>query len=272
MSWLNYTTKLKPKDMVPIPWMVAMALQADGWYLRSDIIWAKPNPMPESVTDRPTKSHEYLFLLSKSATYYYDAEAIKEPMALSSLRRLAQPFFDSQTGGPKDYATQGINVNRSARRTLENLKEKYAKELVWSDRRAGWALMDKTHGRNRRSVWVIPTQPYRGAHFATFPEKLVEPCILAGCQLGGVVLDPFVGSGTVCAAAARLGRRGVGVDLKPEYLRLAVQRISGAVVAPLHNKQGRGPRQYAGFNAHWRQRGRRTSLLDTARRLAARWR
>ena len=147
----------------------------------------------------------------------------------------------------------------------------YAAGVLPSGNEAG-KLYQRPTTRNRRSVWVIPTQPYKGAHFATFPEKLVEPCILAGCPPGGIVLDPFVGSGTVCAVATRLGRRSVGVDLKPEYLHLAVQRISGATMVPLRDKRGQGPRQYAGFNERWRQRGRHLSLLVAAARLAARWR
>ena len=158
--WLNLGDSYNDKQLVGIPWRVAFALQADGWYLRSDIIWSKPNPMPESVSDRPTKAHEYIFLLTKNARYYYDAEAIQE-----------------------------------------------------------------TTGANKRSVWEISTQPYPEAHFATYPEKLVEPCIMEGCPLGGVVLDPFVGSGTTMAVAQRLGRRGIGTDLNEEYLALAAKRL-----------------------------------------------
>ena len=234
---------LKPKDLVGIPWRVAFALQADGWHLRSDIIFAKPNPMPESVRDRPTRAHEYLFLLSKSERYYYDATSIAEPVTWPETK---------------------ARIQFSSRRA-------YAAGVLPSGNEAG-KLYQRPTTRNRRSVWVIPTQPYKGAHFATFPEKLVEPCILAGCPPGGIVLDPFVGSGTVCAVATRLGRRSVGVDLKPEYLHLAVQRISGATMVPLRDKRGQGPRQYAGFNERWRQRGRHLSLLVAAARLAARWR
>lgn len=158
------TTGLKSKDLVGIPWRVAFALQADGWYLRSDIIWHKPNPMPESVTDRPTKAHEYLFLLTKSERYFYDAQAIAEPVSAAMLLEVEQGY-------------DGLGL------------------------------------RNKRSVWTIPTLPYAGAHFATMPEALVEPCILAGCPVGGLVCDPFVGSGTVGAVAERLGRRWVGTDL-----------------------------------------------------------
>ncbi|MHC4712991.1 MAG: DNA-methyltransferase [Planctomycetota bacterium] len=171
---------LKEKDLVGIPWMLAFALRDDGWWLRSDIIWAKPNPMPESCQDRPTKAHEYLFLLSKRKSYFYDQEAIREPMADSSIARISQETFDTQTGGPKDYGHR-TNANRSARKALCNLKEKLVAQEKWGDRYEGWDARDKSVGRNKRTVWTIPTQPMPEAHFATYPEKLVEPCILAGC-------------------------------------------------------------------------------------------
>jgi site-specific DNA-methyltransferase (adenine-specific) len=158
---------LPQKNLIGIPWKVAFALQADGWYLRSDIVWDKPNVMPESVQDRPTRSHEYLFLLTKSAQYYYDQEAIKEA---------------GRNGKP----------------------------------------------RNRRTVWTIPTQPYLGTHFAVFAPALVEPCVLAGCPPGGVVLDPFLGSGTTALVAIRTGRNWLGVELNPEYVELARERIRSA--------------------------------------------
>lgn len=190
---------LKSKDLVGIPWRVAFALQADGWYLRSDIVWAKPNPMPESVRDRPTRSHEYLFLLSKNQRYYYDSGAIKEPSTRQS--GLAANFARTT----KDHVIPGQSV---------------------AQHRLNRVATEDSGSRNRRSVWFLPTQPYRGAHFATFPEKLVEPCILAGVPLGGVVLDPFVGSGTTVIVAQRLGRVGIGVDLKLDYLRLAQGRLA----------------------------------------------
>jgi DNA modification methylase len=280
---------LKPKDLVGIPWRVAFALQADGWYLRSDIIWAKPNPMPESVTDRPTKSHEYLFLLTKAARYYYDGEAIKEPHAR---------LWNERNVGPNNW------VNDPAMRSV---KLRNGDDQGGGHYGLGSALPNPA-GRNRRSVWSIATEPYPDAHFATFPEKLVEPCILAGTsargacpacgapwgrivERGGVqvpaasrhaytedgnpvsgdnrydplrrggnvdpkisrcgvddampratvdwsqtctcppanpipcrVLDPFAGSGTTVAVAERLGRVGIGVELKPAYLSLARQR------------------------------------------------
>ena len=198
----------KPKDLVGIPWRVALALQADGWWLRNDIIWSKPNPMPEAVKDRLTKSHEYIFLLTKSKKYYYDNEAIKEPYMESSIQRINQASFDQQTGGDKDYGKISVhskNTN-SIRGTLEKFKENLG------------------GGRNRRTVWEITTQPYPGAHFATFPEEIPEICIKAGTKKGDVVLDPFVGSGTVCAVASRLGRNSIGIELNEEYLKLARKR------------------------------------------------
>ena len=184
---------LKPKDLVGIPWRVAFALRADGWYLRSDIIWNKTNPMPESVTDRPTKSHEYLFLLTKSPRYFYDAEAIEEP---ASWERWG------------DQTEKKAHTGKAA-----HLGGKTINELPIRDK------------KNKRSVWTITTQPYSEAHFATFPEKLVEPCILAGSREGDVVLDPFVGSGTTLRVAKNGNRIGVGMDINEEYLDMAKARI-----------------------------------------------
>src|SRR3974390_998869 len=167
--------ELKPKDLVGIPWRVAFALQADGWWLRSDIIWSKPNPMPESVTDRPTKAHEYLFLLARSERYYYDADAIAE---VATCYRMRGPALH-----PDSVSTNG---------------------------NSGLCRRPKTDFRNRRSVWTIATHPFPEAHFATFPPSLIEPCILAGCPEGGTALDPFAGSGTTAAVALRLGRRFLG--------------------------------------------------------------
>ena len=204
-SWSNRCQKeriaavggLKAKDLVGIPWRVAFALQADGWYLRSDIIWHKPNPMPESVTDRPTKAHEYLFLLTKSERYHYDADAIREDAEYG--RRL----------------WSDVNGNMRRAHNVANLASKVGLPS------ATVSGSDPDAGRNKRSVWTIPTMPYAGAHFATMPEALVEPCILAGCPLGGLVLDPFLGSGTVGAVAERLGRRWVGTDLSYQPLSKA---------------------------------------------------
>ncbi len=191
---------LKPKDLIGQPWRLAFALQADGWYLRSDIIWAKPNPMPESVTDRPTKSHEYLFLLSKRERYYYDADAIREPAEYG------------RAAGAAAFRSANYQNNRSH----EN-----------SSHVTGGAAIpgDGEGGRNKRDVWTIATQPYPDAHFATFPEALVRPCILAGCPVDGTVLDPFMGSGTVGKVAHDEGRQFIGVELNPEYVALAKRRI-----------------------------------------------
>lgn len=195
---------LKHKDLIGIPWRVAFALQADGWYLRSDIIWHKPNPMPESVMDRPTKAHEYLFLLAKSDRYYYDAAAIVEPLAPASAERYGYEF-----GGAKSIALAEANKTGIGRRTS-----------VIGEREA-------PEGRNRRTVWTVPTQPYSGAHFATFPPDLIEPCILAGCPVGGTVLDPFGGAGTTGLVADRHQRDAVLIELNPAYADIAEDRIRG---------------------------------------------
>ena len=189
---------LKPKDLVGIPWRVAFALQADGWWLRSDIIWHKPNPMPESVTDRPTKSHEHLFLLAKSERYYYDAAAIGEPQPIGAVVMKGNKRGLSMTTGA------GGNRNDGGRGDAEI----------------------QTNYRNKRDVWSIPTTPFPGAHFATFPPELIKPCILAGSPEGGVVLDPFLGSGTTAMVAKSLGRRAVGIDLNAEYLEMAKRRCA----------------------------------------------
>ena len=192
---------LKTKDLVGIPWRVAFALQSDGWYLRSDIIWAKPNPMPESVTDRPTKAHEYIFLLTKSPRYYYDAGAVREPAVTSHM-----PGND-MTDTRESYGFQ--NGGNSG---LRDLRKKYKAEGLPTT-------------RNKRSVWTVPTKPFKGAHFAVFPPKLIEPCILAGCPEGGTVLDPFAGSGTTGQVAVENGCRFVGIELSEEYIRLANRRF-----------------------------------------------
>jgi len=193
----------KPKDLIGIPWMLAFALRADGWYLRQDIIWHKPNPMPESVQDRCTKSHEYIFLMSKSQKYYYDAKAIAEPHKDVSLQR---------------WGCGGENTENT----------KYNKEKpdtsVGNLRNGSNPLGE--FGANKRSVWTVTTKPYAGAHFAVFPPDLIEPCILAGAPVGGIVLDPFMGSGTTAQVAQNLGRQYLGCELNPEYKPLQDNRIS----------------------------------------------
>lgn len=247
--WVAPPPGLKQKDLVGIPWMVAFALRADGWYLRSDIIWSKPNPMPESVTDRPTRSHEYLFLLTKSRVYYYDAEAIKEQIAASSVQRINQPNFDNQTGGEKDYGN-GTNPNRSARKALENFAKGKGNAKTF---RGGGAYTQgrafdnsipverESHGnepnesglRNARSVWTIATAPFPDAHFATFPKDLVVPCVLAGSKAGDVVLDPFGGSGTVGKVAIELGRKAILIEPNPEYVKMIEKRTKTTMGLPL---------------------------------------
>lgn len=219
------STGLKPKDLIGIPWRVAFALQADGWWLRQDIIWSKPNPMPESVTDRCTKAHEYLFLLSKAAAYFFDAEAIAEPLSAASVTRLAQDV-DGQTGshrvpGKMNGAMKAVRSQKLAARAI-------ARSGVQSGGVAQSTLgQDAVGHRNRRSVWTIATQPFSEAHFATFPPGLVEPCILAGCTADGTVLDPFFGAGTTGLVAERLGRNCIGIELNPAYAEIARRRITG---------------------------------------------
>ncbi|WP_287278660.1 site-specific DNA-methyltransferase [Ralstonia sp.] len=219
-------TDLKPKDLIGIPWMLAFALRADGWYLRQDIIWSKPNPMPESVLDRCTKAHEYVFLLSKSGRYYFDSDAVKEPAADSSLKRWAQQI-DVQAGssrvpGKTNGPMKAVGGPRS--RGLTPRHSQYA-----SCNQSGLDDVPVTATRNRRSVWTVATRPYKGAHFATYPPELIVPCILAGSRPGDVVLDPFMGSGTTAAVALQHGRQYLGCELNPEYRALQQQRIAGAL-------------------------------------------
>ena len=193
---------LKPKDLIGIPWRVAFALQADGWYLRSDIIWHKPNPMPESVKDRPTKSHEYIFLLSKNRTYYYDQESIKTPVKQENMKGTT-----THKRSTKDWGDgTGVKTHNG---------------------------FDKSYDMaNKRDVWTVPTDKFEGQHFATFPKELIKPCILAGCPEGGTVLDPFNGSGTTCIVSLQNNRKYIGIELNPEYCIIAHKRIS-TEVSPL---------------------------------------
>jgi DNA modification methylase len=257
---------LKAKDLIGIPWMAAFALRADGWYLRSDIIWHKPNPMPESVTDRPTKAHEYLFLLTKSERYYYDAAAIKEPMAGTSVDRLTQSTIDEQHGsdrvpGKTNGAMKAVGMRPQLRRAIQLARdagltdEHFAAIRACGISDAGKSLTTTAGAgknterhialaaeaklalggyyreflippdRNKRSVWTVATMPFKGAHFATFPPALIEPCVLAGSRPGDVVLDPFGGAGTTGLVADRLGREAVLIELNPEYAAMARARV-----------------------------------------------
>ena len=196
---INVKTNLPPKNLIGIPWRVALALQQDGWYLRQDIIWHKPNPMPESVKDRCTKAHEYIFLLSKSPKYYFDNEAIKEDCVGKDERKWADSY--EKAGSIKQGETNA-NIKRTKR---------YSK--------------DGSFKRNKRSVWTVTTKPFKGAHFATFPMNLIEPCVLAGCPVGGTVLDPFAGSGTTGIVAAGNDRNAILLELNEDYIQLALDRM-----------------------------------------------
>lgn len=225
---------LKPKDLVGIPWMFAFEARRRGWFLRADVIWSKPNPMPESVTDRPTKSHEYVFLLTKSKRYHYDAAAIREPYAASTLLEFERSYTGEAT---KDYAGAGAqNPSAVKKRITDKQRGHGRRHAGFNDR---WDDMPKDEqqqrGANKRSVWTIATKPFREAHFATFPEALVEPCIRAGCPADGVVLDPFCGAGTTGVVAAKLNRRFIGIELNPAYIAIAEKRIFDA--APLFSAQ-----------------------------------
>lgn len=222
----HYGTRIpsgcKFKDMIGIPWMLAFSLRNAGWYLRQDIIWAKPNPMPESVKDRCTKSHEYIFLLTKSSKYYFDADAIKEPITSSVKPRVfgAKNQIGTLRGDIGNvYNPTGIKFGGNKYGDNQNPRYQIysGKEYV------------ETGIRNKRDVWTISPSHYNGAHFATYPEELVQTCILAGCPKGGIVLDPFMGSGTTGAVAKRNNRDYLGVELNPEYKELADNRIKNTM-------------------------------------------
>lgn len=223
---------LKPKDLCMVPNRLAIALQDFGWWIRSEIVWAKPNPMPESVTDRPATAHEKVFLLSKSQRYYYDAAAVRTPAADSSVARWSQDIAS------QDIASQeGSTRANGGRKTNGNMKAvggpKKDKQRGHSRRHAGfnerWDSMSReeqqANGAHLKNVWHVPTKPFSEAHFATFPPDLIEPCIKAGCPEGGTVLDPFGGAGTTGLVADRLGRNAILLELNPEYADIAERRI-----------------------------------------------
>ena len=246
-SYYNAGNELKPKDMIGIPWMLAFALREDGWYLRQDIIWHKPNPMPESVKDRCTKSHEYIFLLSKNKNYYFDSESISEPVAERTIERCSQNIENQQGslieagvyqktmkaclprfGGNK----YGNNADENYRiysgneyNPYKNLADKGQQPNSIHIRRAEGEKDIEYPRRNKRDVWSVTTKPYKEAHFAVYPEELIEPCILAGSPRYGVILDPFNGSGTTGVSALKNDRNYIGIELNPDYVCIAENRI-----------------------------------------------
>jgi len=216
---------IKPKDMIGIPWAVAFALRADGWYLRQDIIWQKMNPLPESVKDRCTKSHEYIFLLSKSKDYYFDYEAIQEPCNIQNPSAHIKYGGNKYPGNVENHVYSG---NEYQPRTKNCQYDGQPSNSMHMNREYGGK--DKEYlVRNKRDVWSIPTRPFKGAHFATFPEELIYPMVVAGCPKGGIVLDPFMGSGTVGVVAKHNYRNYVGCELNEEYVKIAENRIHGTL-------------------------------------------
>ena len=230
--WLNigdsYATSnyeysnCKRKDLMGIPWILAFALRDDGWYLRQDIIWEKPNAMPESVKDRCTKSHEYIFLFSKQSKYYFDHEAIKEPavgfnnIVLAGSKGTLRPNGRLRKGNSRTFRGGGVYTKgQSFNNSAEAKRESHGNSE------------NITGLRNKRSVWAVATQGYKEAHFATFPEKLIEPCVLAGSKEGGIVLDPFLGSGTTAVVAKKHNRGFIGIELNPEYVEMVKRRLEG---------------------------------------------
>lgn len=238
---------MKPKDLMGIPWMLAFALRADGWYLRQDIIWAKPNPMPESVRDRCTKAHEYIFLLSKQERYYFDQEAIKEPaggwngsrfedgknsVVHPNVGKQRKPAgWDTGKGSHGSFHRAGRTqeVEYSPIKRSGNLSRKYGEERDRPGSHLGASVPWEGDTKNKRDVWTVSTQPFKEAHFATFPPELIKPCILAGCPEGGTVCDPFMGSGTTLVTANELDRNCIGFDLNPDYCDMANRRRAQAM-------------------------------------------
>lgn len=220
----------KPKDLIGIPWMLAFELRKRGWYLRQDIIWHKPNPMPESVTDRCTKSHEYIFLLSKSPKYYFDHEAIQEIATGYDGRKdtmlKGSPKYEDTGFLPEEGVTTSFQSRPHERWRFKNLQDKGQVTHTMHERRSMGMEDVQYPVRNKRDVWSVPTKPYSGAHFATFPEKLIEPCILAGSTKDGTVLDPFNGAATTGVVCLKTGRRYVGIELNPEYIEISENRLT----------------------------------------------
>lgn len=257
-------TGLKPKDLIGLPWMLAFALRSDGWWLRSDIVWHKPNPMPESVRDRPTRSHEYIFLLTRAQRYYYDADAIREPIKDKTLTTYGSPVRSKGNDGlggvkadnwartvkvrrPKlpagwdvDPGTHG-RFHRDGRERTDKLRGHSRRHAGFNDR---WDAMEREQqmalGANKRDVWTVGTRPFKGAHFATFPPRLIEPCILAGSRPGDLVLDPFMGAGTTAVVARRHSRHYLGIELNPSYIELAEERIAAEIQPVLWTCDTRG--------------------------------
>lgn len=222
---MNRLGGLKEKDLIGIPWRVAFALQSDGWWLRGDHVWGKPNGMPESVQDRPTRAHEYVFLLTKSERYYYDSEAVRTAPKASTITRLAQDV-ESQAGSTRARGGGKTNGTMKAVRKSDKQRGHTRRHAGFSDR---WDAMERDeqiqNGANLRSVWWIPPAQCRDAHFAVMPERVAQICILAGCPDGGTVLDPFAGSGTTLAVARQNGCHAIGIELNPDYVKLAKKRI-----------------------------------------------
>jgi site-specific DNA-methyltransferase (adenine-specific) len=242
---------LKPKDLIGMPWRLALALQVDGWWLRSDVIWHKPNPMPSSVKDRPTVAHEYLFLLTKSGRYHYDHEAVKEPAAAQNEHDATGPGYRAPGQSPHtgtrsrkqsraalSFARDVAEPDRPGQRAPQHRPQRQSVPRGWDTGLGAHSAFNRegrgapktretpdASTRSLRSVWTIPTFPFPEAHFATFPPALARTCILAGCPVGGMVLDPFCGSGTTGLVARQLGREFIGIELNPKYIRMAVRRI-----------------------------------------------
>lgn len=227
---------IKHKDLLGIPWRVAFALQADGWYLRSDIIWHKPNPMPESIKDRPTRSHEYLFLFSKNERYFYDSESVREKPSPTLIQQIEEGYNGAAL---KDYLKARVQDASAVKsRVIDRFRKRIDKQRGHGRRHAGfndkWDALTPAEqalcGSNKRDVWTVAPANYREAHFATFPPKLIEPCILAGSQPGDVVMDPFAGSGTTGAVALQHGRRAILIELNRRYIPLIHRRIRSTLI------------------------------------------